>query len=94
MPRYQDIPQDLVIDVRSRLEHLLGHLEGSTCIPVDQLPEALEGRPGVTRDSRILVYCASGARSAAAATALRTAGFRRVTDAGGISAARQEYVAA
>ncbi len=94
MPRFKDIPQDLVIDVRSRLEHLLGHLEGSICIPVDQLPDALIGRAGVTEDSRILVYCASGARSAAAASALRAAGYRRVTDGGGISAARQEYAAA
>jgi phage shock protein E len=94
MPRFQNIQQDLVIDVRSRLEFFLGHLDGAVNIPVDELPQGLTGRAGVGLDSRILVYCASGGRSAAASSALRAAGYRRVTDAGGMAAARAEYAAA
>jgi phage shock protein E len=94
MPRFQNLPIDLVVDVRSRLEFFLGHLDGAVNIPVDELPEGLQGHPGIRPDSRILVYCASGARSAAATSVLRAAGYVRVTDAGGIQAARADYAAA
>ena len=79
---------DLIVDVRSRLEFLFGHLPDAVCIPVDRLPDAMVKRADVKPESRILVYCASGARSATAATQLRTAGFRNVVDGGGIVAAR------
>jgi len=94
MPSFRDRPVDLVLDVRSRLEFFLGHLDGAVNIPVDTLPEALTERAGVTPTTRILVYCASGGRSAAAATALRTAGFGRVVDGGGMGSASAEYRAA
>lgn len=86
---YEGRPVDLVVDVRSRLEFLLGHLPGAVCIPHDQLPDALARRAGITTESRIVLYCASGARSAGAAGALRAAGYGRVIDAGGLSTARE-----
>jgi len=79
---------DLIVDVRSKLEFLFGHLPNAVCIPVNHLPEGLASRADVQRSSRILVYCASGARSASAATQLRAAGFSNVVDGGGIAAAR------
>lgn len=94
MPRFRDLPVDAVVDVRSKLEFWLGHLPGAVCVPVDQLPHGLTQLPGVTTQSRILVYCASGARSAAAASALRAAGYKRVTDGGGIGEAKRDFVAA
>lgn len=90
-PRYRDKPLDLVVDVRSKLEFWTGHLPGAICIPVDDLPGALAERTDVTIDSRILVYCGSGKRSATAASELRAAGFKDVIDGGGLSAAWQEY---
>jgi rhodanese-related sulfurtransferase len=84
-------PVDLVIDVRSKIEYWLGHLDGATCIPVDVVVQRLGERADVEPGMRIMVYCASGARSAAAATALRARGFRHVTDAGAIAAAAPEY---
>lgn len=89
MATYQGRPIDFLIDVRSRLEYYLGHLDGAVCIPHDQLPDALERREGVTPKSRIVLYCASGARSAAAAAALRGAGYTQVSDVGGIAEARK-----
>src|SRR5690606_6570930 len=89
MPTYQGRTIDLLIDVRSRIEYFMGHLEDAVCIPHDQLPEALSRRDGITTKSRIVVYCASGARSAAAAAALRGAGYTQVTDLGGLAAARE-----
>jgi rhodanese-related sulfurtransferase len=67
MPAFNNRPVDVVLDVRSKLEFFLGHLDGAENIPVDRLPSALEGRTDITTTSRILVYCASGARSAQAA---------------------------
>ena len=91
MPSYRSKPVDLVLDVRSRLEFFLGHLDSAVNIPVDRLPDGLEGREGVSSETRILLYCASGNRSAAAAAALKSAGYTRVTDGGGMAAARSEY---
>lgn len=79
---------DLVVDVRSKLEFLFGHLPDAVCIPVTRIPDDLQKRPDVKTDSRILVYCASGARSAMAANELRAAGFKNVVDGGGMTAAR------
>lgn len=91
MPKFRNLPVDIAIDVRSKLEFFLGHLPGATHIPGDHLPDALAARPGIKKNSRILVYCASGARSAAAATRLGAAGYTRVVDAGGMSAAARDY---
>lgn len=88
MATYKNRPVDLVLDVRSKLEFWLGHIDGAVCIAHDRLPSALTGQPGINTQSRIVVYCASGARSAAAAHALRGAGYVNVTDAGGIDDAR------
>jgi phage shock protein E len=91
MPTFRQQPIDVVIDVRSRLEYWMGHLDGAQCIPVSTLAEALAARTDIAKDARILVYCASGARSAAAAGILRDLGYRRVTDGGGIAAAKAEF---
>ena len=80
---------DLIVDVRSRLEFLFGHLPDAVCIPVTRLPDDLLERGDVGPGSRILLYCASGARSAIAANELRAAGFSNVVDGGGIEAARK-----
>jgi phage shock protein E len=93
MPRFRNLPIDIVLDVRNKLEFWLGHLDGAECVPVSDLPEALERRPEIAKDARILVYCAGGVRSAAAAAALRGAGYTRVVDGGGMSSASAEYEA-
>ena len=80
---------DLIVDVRSKLEFLFGHLPNAVCIPVNHLPDDLVSRAGVSRNSRILLYCASGARSAAATAQLKAAGFTNLVDGGGMAAARR-----
>lgn len=92
--RFHGKAVDLVVDVRSKLEFWLGHLPGAVCIPVDRIVEGIQERDGISADSAIMLYCASGARSAAAGTALRAAGYRRVIDAGGMSAASQHFTPA
>lgn len=89
-PRFRGARVDLVIDVRSRLEFWMGHLPGAVCIPAGRLPDALAARDDITSSSRILVYCASGTRSATAAATLRTAGYANVVDGGALADARRE----
>ena len=93
MASFRGKPIDFVIDVRSHIEFWLGHLEGAHCIPVDSLADALPKRQGVPRGARILVYCASGARSAVAAGVLKSLGYSNVIDGGGMGVAKPSYAA-
>ena len=69
-----------VIDVRSEAEWNEGHVPGATHVPLVQL----EARLAELRSREpLLIYCQSGARSALAASLLRAAGVREVTNADG-----------
>jgi phage shock protein E len=72
-----------LIDVRTAGEFASGHLDGARNIPVDQLA-ARAGEIG-PKDQPVVVYCRSGARSAAAASNLQQLGFVRVADLGPMS---------
>jgi phage shock protein E len=70
-----------LIDVRSPSEFAGGHIDGAENVPVDRIGSraaalAKEGRP-------VVVYCASGMRSASAKRALKSAGVE-VYDLGGM----------
>jgi rhodanese-related sulfurtransferase len=93
MPTFRKKPVDIVIDVRSKLEFWLGHLDGSVCIPVGNIADGVAERRDLTKTSRILLVCASGARSAMAAETLRRLGYRNVTDGGPYTSARTDYAA-
>lgn len=69
-----------VIDVRSPAEYAQGHYPGSVNIPVDKLTSRLKSI-GATNQT-IIVYCASGARSAMASRTLKASGYARVLNAG------------
>jgi phage shock protein E len=90
-PKFRGAAVDAVVDVRSKLEFWMGHLPGAVCVPVERLPDGLAAISGLSPSSRILVYCASGARSSAAAAELKAAGFRNVIDGGGMAAASEHY---
>ena len=71
-----------VLDVRSPGEYSAGHYPGAMNFPVDSIQSKVKkiGSP----DRPVIVYCASGGRSAQAAQILRNEGFTDVTDAGGV----------
>ena len=75
-------PSIRLFDVRSREEFREGHIPGSVCLPLDRLDNAQA--LVLDRNEKIYVYCASGARSAAAANALKRMGYSDVTNIGGI----------
>jgi len=71
-----------LIDVRTPGEFAAGHLPGASNLPLQELAGRL-GELGA-KDSPIVLYCRSGARSASAARSLKTAGFAAVRNLGGM----------
>lgn len=63
----------IIIDVRTADEYNEGHIANSINIPVDNINEIT-----YEKDTKIIVYCASGVRSANAAKALVDAGYTNV----------------
>lgn len=61
-----------VIDVRTAGEFQMGHISGAENVPIDQLAASMGSWD---RSQKLLVYCATGARSATAVQTLSGAGF-------------------
>ncbi|HRD54649.1 MAG TPA: rhodanese-like domain-containing protein [Flavobacteriales bacterium] len=75
-----------LIDVRTAGEYANGHLKGARNLDWTN-GELKSAMVELDKSAPVLVYCASGRRSAAAREALVKAGFKDVTDlAGGIQA--------
>ena len=66
-----------MLDVRRESEWQAGHIESAHWHALDDFPRAL---PELDRDAPIAVHCKGGYRSIIAASLLRRAGFRNVTD--------------
>jgi phage shock protein E len=71
-----------LVDVRSPGEFAAGHIDGAVNIPVQDLSSRMREIP---KDRPVVLYCASGMRSGAAARLLRSAGRTDVHNLGGIS---------
>lgn len=71
------LEQLTVLDVRREPEWQAGHIESAHWHALDDFPRAL---PQLDRDTPVAVHCKSGYRSIIAASLLRRAGFRNVTD--------------
>lgn len=69
-----------LIDVRSPGEFAAGHVDQARNIPVGELAGRL-GELGA-KEQPVVLYCASGIRSAAAARTLRSNGFQQVHNLG------------
>lgn len=68
----------VIVDVRTPEEYATGAIAGAVNLPIDTLPARLGE---LDRDRTVIVYCASGMRSARATKILEGAGIR-VVDAG------------
>ncbi len=73
----------VLLDVRTREEFQKGHPEPARNIPVQELAQRLGevGPPG----TKVVVYCASGGRSAMATQLLLRSGFPEVFDLKSVS---------
>ena len=75
----------LILDVRSLGEYKGGHIPNAKNIPVDTLSSELSSLNSY-KDSEIVVYCASGGRSAKASDILSKNGFNKIYNlSGGVS---------
>src|ERR671931_2930673 len=77
----------VLVDVRESTEWDAGHIPGAKHVPRAYLESRIEGAVGADRDQEIVLYCASGQRSALAAhTLTQQLGFSNVKSmTGGIT---------
>jgi phage shock protein E len=67
------------IDVREKVEFLLGHVDGAINIPLSKIGTDKNALPAnITLDDELIVYCRSGGRAASAAEMLKGYGFKNV----------------
>lgn len=66
----------IFLDVREPAEWNLGHIPKAVHVPRGQLEGKIETM--LPRDSKIIVYCAGGSRSALAADTMRQMGYKNV----------------
>ena len=69
------------LDVREPNEWNLGHVPGATHIPRGMLESKVEQQ--VPRDREVVIYCATGNRSALAADTMRQMGYENVSSLAG-----------
>lgn len=77
------------IDVRSKVEHTLDNIEGDVRISHDEIVTSVKGM-FPDKSTEIRLYCRSGGRAGKAMSALKTAGYKNVSNAGSIEDARKE----
>jgi rhodanese-related sulfurtransferase len=70
----------IILDVRSKSEFAGGHIKGSINIAVDALNNNLNK---LDKNKVVITCCASGMRSAAAKSILKSNGFKEVYNGGG-----------
>ena len=78
----------VVIDVRTPAEYAGGHLEGATNIDIEASTFASKIAK-LDKNTPYFVYCHSGNRAGQAITAMKSAGFTKLTNGMGIDAAAQ-----
>lgn len=68
-----------LLDVREKVEHDAGHIEGSKHISRGVLEMQIENHPDFQdKDTAVIVYCKSGGRSALAAATLQEMDFTNI----------------
>ena len=84
------VPDLLVVDVRESSEHEQGHIKGALLVPRGILeaaadPTSIKHLPELSgaRERPIVIYCATGGRSALAADTLQLMGFGNVASLDG-----------
>lgn len=80
--------QALLLDVRSTGEFQSGHIDHAINIPHDRLSSELDQLKTLSngdKDHPFVVYCATGRRADIAKRALLSAGYKNVTNLGGVN---------
>ncbi|HRO98522.1 MAG TPA: rhodanese-like domain-containing protein [Flavobacteriales bacterium] len=75
------MPGATIVDVRSPMEYMGGHVAGSINIPLQEIPTRMDELRGLTKP--LILCCASGNRSGHAAQFLQQHGLQEVYNGGG-----------
>jgi len=75
--------EPLFVDVRSPAEFARGHLDGAVNLPLDELLQRILA-VAPDRHRALVLYCASGARSAHGCALLQRLGYTAAHNGGGI----------
>ena len=76
-----DIKAATIIDVRTPGEFMMGNVEGSINIPLDEVSSKVKEFKNI--EGNLVLCCASGGRSGQATTFLQQNGFSNVYNGGG-----------
>ena len=75
-----EIMDRIIIDVRESFEYKLGHVKGAINIPPSKIMAGAEKLNGIPKDTELVLYCMSGARSNASMHYLRQLGFTNLVN--------------
>ena len=81
--------QRIIIDVREPYEYATGHVAGALNIPPDELMAGAKKLADVPKDTELVLYCKSGARSNVGKNILHSFGFTNI-----INGINKDHVAA
>lgn len=70
----------IIVDVREPLEYKMGHVKGAINVPPAQIMAGAEKLRDVPKDTEIVLYCVSGARSNASIHYLKQLGFTNLVN--------------
>jgi len=70
----------LVIDIRGPEEFMRSHVEGAINIPPSEIMSGAKALEGIDKNTPLILYCISGARSNAAKHILSQQGFTNITN--------------
>lgn len=73
----------VLLDVREGHEYRNGHIKNAKLLPVGQIAPGIEAM-GLSKDTKIYVYCQSGGRSSKACDLLEKMGYKNTYNLGGI----------
>lgn len=90
-PEIEPGEEVVFVDVRTPPEYARGHVAGAKLIPHDQMAVRWKELRD-QRKKRVLVYCRTGSRSRLATRVLRSKGFEKAENAGGIGGLRRAGV--
>lgn len=70
----------IFVDVREPQEFERGHVEGAINLPPSELMSGASALKDIAKDTEIVLYCISGARSNASMSYLRQLGFNNLVN--------------
>lgn len=86
----QALAETIIIDARTPDEFATEHVKGAKNIDVTS-PSFTEQIKKLDKNKEYKVYCRSGNRSGRAASIMKDAGFKKVTNIGGLSYIKSDY---